>query len=269
MTLYAIGDVQGCVRAFHALLDKIRFDPDEDRLWLVGDLVNRGPESGDVLREVMRLGDRVTTVLGNHDLHLLAAAAGIRQPSDSDTFHDVLEASDAHELIEWLRHRPLLHRDRDRRLVLVHAGIPPVWTVGKARRRAREVERRLRAPDWQSALQDMYGDSPSEWGKGLTGSDRRRFTINALTRMRFCDAVGRLDFGFSGPPGSQPTHLVPWFDSPQRRGRKWHIVFGHWSALGVFRREDITALDSGCVWGRELTAVALDPPGGPLAVSCP
>jgi len=268
MTLYAVGDVQGCARALDALLETIAFDPSEDHLWFVGDLVNRGPESRRVLRTLMDLDDRVTAVLGNHDLHLLATAAGVRRSSGTDTFQDVLDASDAAELIDWLRARPLLHRDRERRLLLVHAGIPPGWRVKEARRQAAEVETLLRGPNWQKALGDMYGESPDLWSPGLTNGDRRRFTINALTRMRYCAADGRLDFTHSGPPGSQPAGLVPWFDAPGRRGRKWHIVFGHWSALGVIRRPDLTALDSGCVWGRELTAVRLDPLDETIAVSC-
>lgn len=268
MTLYAVGDVQGCARALDSLLDTIAFDPGSDELWFVGDLVNRGPDSRRVLRTLIGLGDRVTTVLGNHDLHLLATAAGARRPAPTDTFHDVLDASDAAELIDWLRARPLLYRDRERRLLLVHAGIPPGWRVKQARKLAREIEDLLRGASWQSALCDMYGEFPDHWSPALANGDRRRFTINALTRMRYCTTDGRLDFTHSGPPGSQPPGLVPWFDAPGRRGKKWHIVFGHWSALGVVRRPDLTALDSGCVWGRELTAVPLEAPGETIAVSC-
>lgn len=268
MTLYAIGDIQGCARSFEALLKRIDFDGRRDHLWLAGDLVNRGPRSLRVLRAIRKLGDSATTVLGNHDLHLLATAAGVRDASSADTFDDVLGARDADELLDWLRSRPLIVRDREARRLLVHAGIPPVWKVRQAVAHAAEIESMLAGSAWAKALRGMYGEVPVEWRPDLAPGDRRRFTINALTRIRFCDKAGRLDFSCSGPPGSQPSSLKPWFDMPKRRARKWHIVFGHWSALGVVLREDITAVDSGCVWGRELTAVPLDPPGKPISVNC-
>jgi bis(5'-nucleosyl)-tetraphosphatase (symmetrical) len=192
----------------------------------------------------------------------------VRAQTPSDTFGDVLAARDADTLIDWLRRQPLLIRDRARRLVLVHAGIPPIWRLRQARHHAAEVESQLAGPDWRAALAGMYGQTPAEWRPGLSNEDRLRYTLNALTRMRYCDAHGRLDLRFSGPPGSQPANLLPWFDHPQRTGRKWHIVFGHWSALGLLQRADVTAVDSGCVWGRELTAVPLDPAGEAIAVSC-
>jgi bis(5'-nucleosyl)-tetraphosphatase (symmetrical) len=268
MTLYAIGDIQGCARSFEALLERIDFSLRRDHLWLVGDLVNRGPHSVKVLRRVRELGASATTVLGNHDLHLLATAAGIRTPSGTDTFDDVLGARDADELIAWLCRQPLIVRDRAARRVLVHAGIPPVWKVREAIEHAAEIENLLRGPGWTKALRGMYGATPVNWDPDLGPGDRRRFTINALTRLRFCTRAGRLDFSCSGPPGSQPSKLMPWFDVPGRRSRKWHIVFGHWSALGIMARDDVTALDSGCVWGRKLTAIPLDPPGRPIAVRC-
>jgi bis(5'-nucleosyl)-tetraphosphatase (symmetrical) len=268
MTLYVVGDVQGCADAFEKLLKKISFRRRRDELWLVGDLVNRGPNSRDVLRKVMGLGDRVTSVLGNHDLHLLATAAGVRDTSATDTFQDILRSRDAEELVNWLRGRPLIHRDKARRMVLVHAGIPPIWKVKQAVRHAQEIETLLRGKNWEASLRSMYGETPVQWKPGLRDSDRQRFTINALTRMRYCDARGRLDFTFSGAPGTQPGHLMPWFDVPGKSRKKWHIVFGHWSALGVLLRDDLTAVDSGCVWGGELTAVPLDPDGAPISVSC-
>ena len=268
MTLYVVGDLQGCSQAFDQLLERIEFDERHDELWLVGDLVNRGPDSLRVLRRVIELGDRVTTVLGNHDLHLLAAAAGARTASPSDTFQDVLGADDAEVLLDWLRTRPLLHRDKARRLLLVHAGIPPIWKVKQARRHAREIETILRGSSWRKMLRAMYGGTPLQWREDLTEEDRHRFTINALTRMRYWDPRGRLDLDNSGPPGTQPDHLVPWFDARRKPRANWHIVFGHWSALGVIQRTDITAVDSGCVWGGALTAVPLDPYGAPIAVAC-
>lgn len=268
MATYAIGDLQGCSAEFDALLRKIRFRPSRDTLWLVGDLVNRGPDSLGVLRRVIALGRSVVTVLGNHDLHLLATVAGRRELSPADTFQDVLEAPDAHELIDWLRYRPLLHHDAGARRVLVHAGIPPAWTVREARAHAREVEALLRGRRWRAALRGMYGNEPTEWSTGLDRDDRRRFTINALTRMRYCDRRGRLDLRYSGPPGTQPKELAPWFDAPDRRAADSHVVFGHWAALGLLRRADVTAVDTGCAWGNRLTAVRLDRPGRTVNVRC-
>jgi bis(5'-nucleosyl)-tetraphosphatase (symmetrical) len=268
MAHYAIGDIQGCHQAFTALLDALSFDAARDRLWLVGDLVNRGPDSLGVLRTVMALGDCVTCVLGNHDLHLLATVAGGRELSAEDTFGDVLAAPDSTALVDWLRRRPLLHHDEAAGRVLVHAGLPPAWTAAEAAAAARDVERALRGTQWRTALRTMYGNEPRRWRAGLDGPSRRRFTINALTRMRYCDAEGGLDFSHSGPPGSQPPGLVPWFDVPGRREREAHVIFGHWAALGLLRRGDVTALDSGCVWGNELTAVRLDAEAAPVQVSC-
>jgi len=268
MAHYAIGDIQGCAAAFHALLRAVSFRPSRDTLWLVGDLVNRGPDSLAVLREVMRLGDSVVTVLGNHDLHLLATVAGGRAMSAGDTFADVLGAPDCGTVVDWLRRRPLLHYDAETRRVLVHAGIPPCWTLAQARAAASDVERALRGRTWRAALRTMYGNEPAAWSARLAPAEKRRYTINALTRMRFCDTEGRLDFKESGPPGSQPAHLVPWFDMPGRLAADVHVVFGHWAALGLVRRADITALDTGCVWGNRLTAVRLDRAAEPIHVDC-
>ena len=268
MTLYAVGDLQGCAEAFEALLETIDFRPARDGLWLVGDLVNRGPASARVLRRIMKLGSSAITVLGNHDLHLLASAAGIRAPATQDTFDDVLAGNDGDRLIDWLRHRPLLHHDSAASRVLVHAGIPPIWNVPEAVAAAAEIEALLRSRNWQASLAQMYGDAPFRWRADLARDDRLRFTINALTRMRFCGKNAELDFDNTGPPGTQPDGLVPWFDHPLRRHDGTHIVFGHWAALGLLRRNDITACDSGCVWGGSLTAIPLDPPGEPIAVDC-
>jgi len=268
MTLFAIGDIQGCATQFDRLLARIDFDAQRDHLWLVGDLVNRGPQSLSVLRRVAGLGKAVTSVLGNHDLHLLAAAAGGRQSAPSDTFQDVLAAEDRDQLIDWLRHRPLLHWDQDKHRVLVHAGLPPPWSVEEAAARAADVEALLRSPAWPEFVRNMYGNSPTAWSKRLDAAAARRYTINALTRMRFCDALGQLEFAHAGPPGSQPGGLMPWFDVPGRRASDVHVVFGHWAALGLLQRDDLTALDSGCVWGQSLTAVALDPPGPAVSVAC-
>jgi bis(5'-nucleosyl)-tetraphosphatase (symmetrical) len=268
VTLYAVGDIQGCYRSFATLLDRLNFDPSADRLWLVGDLVNRGPDSLSVLRRVAELGASTTSVLGNHDLHLLATAAGVRRGGSRDTLQQVLDAPDADELLDWLRRRPLLHYDRAHGRALVHAGIPPAWSVDDALENAAEVEALLRGPHWRYGLEAMYGNDPPRWTQDLEYQSRVRFTINALTRMRFCDRTGTLDLERSGPPGSQPPELLPWFDVPGRKAADTHIVFGHWSALGVVRRTNITALDSGCVWGGDLTAAALDEERAITAVAC-
>ena len=212
MTTWAIGDIQGCARSFDALLEAITFDPASDRLWLAGDLVNRGPDSLWVLRRAMALGERATTVLGNHDLHLLAIAAGVSPPREGDTFEEILAAPDRDELIDWLRRRPLLHHDAATRTVLVHAGLPPAWSLAEARTHAAEVAGALAGPAWQEALQTLYGNEPSIWTPRLSPRDRRRYTINALTRMRYVDARGRLDFEHNGPPGTQPPELRPWYE---------------------------------------------------------
>lgn len=269
MTLYAVGDLQGCAAAFDALLERLDFARGADRLWLVGDLVNRGPDSLRVLRRVVELGDRVTAVLGNHDLHLLATVAGLRTSDRSDTFGDVLGAPDRDELVDWLRTRPLLHHDTANARVLVHAGIPPTWAVEQAREQAAEIEARLGGRGWQRALRDVYGPAPSQWSRKLDSRERARYALGALTRMRYCDRHGRPDFECSGPPGTQPAGLVPWFDWPDRAARGTHIVFGHWASLGLLRRADVTAVDTGCVWGGSLTAVPVDAPGEPVAVPCP
>ena len=269
MTLYAIGDIQGCSSAFEGLLERLAFSPARDRLWLVGDLVNRGPDSLGVLRKVIALGDAATCVLGNHDLHLLAVVVGGRELSAHDTFADVLRAPDADELIDWLRRRPLIHRDdRWPSRVLVHAGIPPAWDVAEAETHAREVEGLLRGQRWHAMLRTMYGNGPGVWRADLPAEERWRYTINALTRMRYCDRYGGLDLTHSGPPGSQPRHLKPWFDIVDRKARASHVIFGHWSALGLLTRADVTGLDTGCVWGGTLTAIQVDPPGPTVSVKC-
>ena len=270
MSTYVIGDIQGCYESFVRLLGRISFDPAKDRLWLVGDLVNRGPKSLEVLRHVVSLGDSVTTVLGNHDLHLLAVAAGVRKLSRTDTFGNVVKAKDADDLLHWLRHQPLLELDEKRNRLLVHAGLPPVWSVRRAFREATKVEERLQSDDWKKALAVMYGNSPRTWSKSLSSDMKLRYTVNALTRLRYCDIHGTMSFEYSGPPGTQPKSLMPWFRVPGRKARGTHIYFGHWSTLGVMQARNLTALDSGCVWGRRLTAVKIRRRSHPRTrVKCP
>jgi bis(5'-nucleosyl)-tetraphosphatase (symmetrical) len=256
VTTWAIGDIQGCYDALRRLLNRLEFDPARDRLWFTGDLVNRGPDSLETLRFVKGLGEAALTVLGNHDLHLLAVAAQQRKPHRRDTLHGVLDAPDAGELLGWLRRQPLLHLEAG--WCLIHAGLPPQWDIATAARLAREVEAALRGPDHTGFLAQMYGDGPDVWSDELTGWARLRFITNCLTRMRYCDEEGRLDLKEKGAPGTQPARLLPWFAAPGRRSRGTRIIFGHWSTLGFYAGENCFGLDTGCLWGGELTALRLD-----------
>jgi len=257
MSTYAIGDLQGCYDPLRRLLDRVGFDPAHDRLWFVGDLVNRGPQSLQTLRFIHGLGAAALTVLGNHDLHLLAVAHGGRK-GRRDTLDDILGAADRDALLEWLRRQPLLHEDGE--LALLHAGLPPQWDLHLARRCAREVEDVLRGPDYAGFLRDMYGDEPSCWDDALTGARRLRFIVNCYTRMRYCDARGRIDLEAKGAPGSQPESLMPWFAHPGRRSANSTLVFGHWSTLGRVHWPEhrVYCLDTGAIWGGRLTALRLE-----------
>lgn len=258
MTTFAIGDIQGCYDPFRRLLDKLRFDPAKDKLWLTGDLVNRGPKSLKTLRFVRSLGNAAITVLGNHDLHLIASAHGFGDPGEGrGSLAKILRADDRDELIDWLRHCPLAHFSKSRNTLLVHAGVHPKWTVEKTMARAAEVETVLRSADYVDFLPKLYGNSPSKWSGKLTGNKRLRCIVNCLTRIRMIDSEGRLDFEHKGPPGNAARGLVPWFEIPDARWRGTRIVFGHWSALGLIVKPDLVGLDTGCVWDRELTAVRL------------
>ena len=262
MPTYAIGDVQGCYRELRSLLRECGFDAGRDRLWFVGDLVNRGPASLDVLRFVADLGDRARTVLGNHDLHLVASARGIRPLRARDTFQDVLDAADGEALIDWLREWPAIHRDPERGYVMVHAGIAPAWTVDDALVHGDELSRALRAPDHARLLAGMYGNEPDKWRRSLSGLDRLRFITNAFTRMRYCRRGGRLDFSDTGPPGTQAPSLAPWFTLRDAGADGVRIVFGHWATLQVeaalSRDLHVRHVDTGCVWGGSLTALRLE-----------
>jgi bis(5'-nucleosyl)-tetraphosphatase (symmetrical) len=259
MAIYAIGDLQGCYDPFRMLLDEIKFDPDADKLWLVGDLVNRGPKSLKTLRFVKSLGDSAITVLGNHDLHLLALASGkIRGDRRFETLTKILNARDRDELMHWLRHRPLAHYDKSLNTLLVHAGVHPSWTIKKTLARAAEVEEALQGDNYKKLLAEMYGNTPREWSGKLKGYKRLRFIINCLTRMRMLTQKGRLNFAHSAPPHRARKGLVPWFEVDDAAWRGTRVVFGHWSALGLVVLPDLISLDSGCIWGRQLTAVRLD-----------
>lgn len=258
MTTYAIGDLQGCLDPLKKLLDKIQFDSAKDTLWFAGDLINRGPQSLETLRFVRDLGELAITVLGNHDLHLLAVKAGTRKPSAKDTLKDILEAPDTQELCDWLRRLPLLHHNPELGLTLVHAGLHPAWDLHTATMLAREVERQLAADDYLEFLTHMYGNSPDNWLPELQGYDRLRFAINCFTRMRYVYRSGKLDFSCNGPPQDAPEDLIPWFNATNRQNGDLSIVFGHWSSLGVINKLRIHALDTGCVWGGCLSAMALE-----------
>jgi bis(5'-nucleosyl)-tetraphosphatase (symmetrical) len=254
--IWMIGDVQGCDAPLERLLahPDLAQDP-KARFWFAGDLVNRGPQSLASLRRIIALGDKAVSVLGNHDLHLLAAAVGVRAPSKSDTLDEILHAPDAHALIDWLRFRPLAHFEHGH--LLVHAGVLASWDVAQTLSLAAEVQAVLRSPNWQNAFQKMYGNEPSIWKESYKGGKRMRVIVNALTRIRLCTPTGRMVFTNKLMPGAWPPGLIPWFDIPQRATRHVTVVFGHWSTLGLLVRPDVICLDSGCVWGGALSALRL------------
>jgi bis(5'-nucleosyl)-tetraphosphatase (symmetrical) len=260
MATWAIGDIQGCHAELARLIDRIGFDSARDTLWFCGDLVNRGGQSLQVLRLVKSFGERAITVLGNHDLSLLAIAerSEAEQAKVNPELREVLFAPDRDELLDWLRARPLVHVDRSLGFMLVHAGLAPQWTVEKAERAAHEVESRLRGDGARRLLLSMFGNKPDRWHGRLQGMDRLRASINVLTRLRFCDVRGRIAYREKGPPGTQKPGLYPWFEVPGHAERGIRIVCGHWSALGRFQGMGVYAIDGGCVWGGELIALRLD-----------
>ncbi len=249
---YLIGDLQGCCDALARLLEKIDFSPSRDRLYLLGDLVNRGPDSLTTLRRLQSLGDAAQCLLGNHDLHLLATAAGVRAPHKGDTLDAILQAPDREALLEWLRRQRLAMRSQG--WLMVHAGVVPQWDADQTLALAEEVHALLRGPALAEFLPQMYGNEPDRWKDELEGVARLRFIINVLTRIRFCNAKGRLDFKTKEGLGAAPEGFMPWFEVPERRTAGHPVAFGHWSTLGLVQRPDLLALDTGCVWGGELTA---------------
>ncbi len=268
MALYAIGDLQGCHAEFMALLERLKFDPRRDRLWLTGDLVNRGPASLAALREVRSLGRAATVVLGNHDLHLLAMAFAPKTVKRREPeLEAVLDAPDAAELVAWLQARPLMHRDDALGWTLIHAGLPPQWTLAQAEACAREVESALR-DDVAGMLEGMYGDEPDRWSASLKGAARLRFSVNCLTRLRFVDRKGRLLLSYKGTIEDAPAGAMPWFRHPGRATKDDAFVFGHWSALGFLAEPGLRCLDTGCVWGGALTALRLDAEAEPVRLPC-
>jgi bis(5'-nucleosyl)-tetraphosphatase (symmetrical) len=254
-TLYAIGDVQGCQSRLASLLEQLDAGGEQPGVVFVGDLVNRGPQSLATVRTVRAMGERANVVLGNHDLHLLAAAHGIRKPSLSDTFAEILAAPDRDDILEWLRHQPLARMHN--RHLLVHAGVLPQWSAEQTLALAAEVEAVLRGPDWIDFLRNMYGNEPAMWSDDLRGMDRLRCIVNALTRIRYCTPDGTMDFSTKESDGPGAAALLPWFEVPGRKTADITVVFGHWSALGLVMRANLIGLDTGCVWGGKLTAVRL------------
>lgn len=256
MAIYAVGDVQGCYDSLRRLLDKCKFDPAGDRLWLVGDLVNRGPRSLETLRFVKNLGSAATIVLGNHDLYLLMVAADVApKRGKDDTIADILSAADRDELLTWLRQQPLCHYEGE--YLMVHAGLLPQWTAVQARALAGEVESWLAGPDWQLFLKHLWGSEPACWSDELEGWARLRVIVNAMTRMRFCTLDGVMDFRVKGEVHKAPSGYVPWFAVPGRNSADTVLITGHWSALGLRMEQNLMSIDSGCLWGNHLTAVKL------------
>lgn len=270
MTIWAIGDIQGCFDPLQRLLDKCRFDPAQDQLWMVGDLVNRGPHSLETLRFIRSLGKSAVTVLGNHDLYLLMVAAdAVPRRGKDDTLDPIFAAPDAAELLDWLKSQPLAHAQtlNGQRHLMVHAGLLPEWSADEALALSNEVSKHLRGPDFGAFLVSLWGDTPLGWHKDLNALDRARVIVNAMTRMRFCSRQGIMDLKIKGKPENAPEGHVPWFEVPGRKTAKDTLVVGHWSALGLKITPNLVALDSGCLWGGHLTAVSL-PDREVMQVSC-
>lgn len=257
MALYLIGDIQGCDGALQRLLDTVDFSPSRDTIYLLGDLVNRGPDSAAVLRRLMRYGEAAQCLLGNHDLNLLAVAQGSRKPHRKDTLDGILNAPDRYAMLHWLRHQrmAILLQSATNPLLMVHAGVLPSWTPELTSALAREVEMTLQSGRASDFFHAMYGNAPSAWSADLVGLDRLRVIVNALTRLRFCTAQGAMEFDSKDGADSAPAGYMPWFDVPHRQTAHATVAFGHWSTLGWLGRTDVLALDSGCVWGGHLSAV--------------
>lgn len=260
MAIYAIGDIQGCYHSFQRLLEKIRFDPSHDQLWLVGDLVNRGAGSLQVLRWLFKCHAQypssITVVLGNHDLHALTVAEGLMQPHASDTLQSLLEAPDGDQLLHWLRHQRMIHANEGH--LMVHAGLLPQWDAYLAVALGHEVEQALQGTEYRDFLAHMYGNQPDRWQDDLGGMDRLRVIVNAMTRLRVCSPDGVMELRFKGRLDSIPEGYMPWFEVPGRKSVDTTIICGHWSALGLYQRNNVYAIDTGCLWGEKLTALRLE-----------
>lgn len=266
MAIYAIGDIQGCYDDLVRLIEAIHFDPAHDQLWFTGDLVNRGPKSLETLRLVKSLGNAAVCVLGNHDLHLLAVAYQQTAPSKKDSLTAILQAPDSAELLDWLRHRPFFHHNAD--FCMVHAGLPPQWDFSKTRQMATYAEKILQGKHYLSFFNGMYGDKPDTWSRHLRGAPLLRFITNCFTRLRYCDAQGKLNFQYKGSPGTQPAHLLPWFAVAGRKNANMKIIFGHWSTLGFYVENNCYGIDTGALWGGQLTALKLNNPVERISIDC-
>ncbi len=259
MATYAIGDLQGCYEAFIALLKKLNFNWDKDKLWLCGDLINRGPQSLNTLRYIYEHRERIKVVLGNHDLHMLAVATGAQSIKKKDTFQSIIERPENQDLIDWLYQQPLAHYSKKRKTLMVHAGVPAQWSIDEVLQHAKEVSKVLKKPNKREKFfKAMYGNEPSQWDSNLTGKARLRYITNALTRMRFCYRDGRLELGYKSAPDDRPDNLIPWYEQALKLEPDIRVVFGHWAALeGKLATDRFQALDTGCVWGGPLTALNL------------
>ena len=259
MATFVIGDIQGCFDELQELVDYISYDPKKDQLWFVGDLVNRGPKSLETLRWVMSLGNSAVTVLGNHDLHLLALHAGVKEVKTTSSLYSTLHANDIDELVEWLRSQPLMLYNKQLEFALVHAGLAPQWTVKNAMRYSEEVESALQSKNYKDFLFNMYGDQPNQWDASLKDWDRLRAITNFMTRVRYCDDQGVISFSDKGPPGTQSTGMKPWYEIATRKSQDTSVVFGHWSTLGYVNDYNVISTDTGCLWGGKLTAIKIEP----------
>lgn len=260
MSTYLIGDIQGCHSALEQLLQKISFSPSRDTVYVLGDLINRGPASAEVLRRCIQFGDAIKPLLGNHDLHLLATAYGVRKPGKRDTLQSILNAQDRNDLLHWVSQQPLtryLESPSGQRLLMVHAGVLPQWTLEEVLQLSDEVHQIVKGKSLPDFLQHMYGNTPKQWSHQLMGADRTRVIVNALTRIRFCTADGEMDFESSESADAAPEGLMPWFECPNRQTAGDILAFGHWSTLGLLNRPNLMALDTGCIWGGCLTAIEL------------
>ena len=257
MAVYAIGDIQGCFSELEQLLDKINFTTSTDQLWLVGDLVNRGSQSLETIQYIRSLGDSAKCVLGNHDVHLIACHSGVQTCKPKSSLNQILQHPQVNEIINWLRFQPLLHHDLNLDRIMVHAGLIPQWDLATAKLCANEVETQLKSSHYADFLDHVYGDTPNQWDPELSQQNRWRVTLNAFTRLRLCDQQGRMDFSFKGQLGEQREDLHAWFDVP-RKSENLNIIFGHWSALGLKQTYNLLGLDTGCIWGNQLTAARID-----------
>ncbi|WKJ90795.1 symmetrical bis(5'-nucleosyl)-tetraphosphatase [Methylomonas montana] len=266
MAIYAIGDIQGCYDELRRLLDLVKFDPDQDQLWLAGDLVNRGPKSLETLRFVKGLGSAAITVLGNHDLHLIATVVSLGKAGKKDTLGAILRAEDCDELIHWLRHQRLFYYNDD--FCMLHAGLPPQWDFETTLQMARETEQAMQSQDYERFFRSMYGNKPVLWRDDLPKTEKLRFAVNCFSRLRYCSVDGVLDFSQKGAPGTQPNHLLPWFAVPGRKSLDMRIIFGHWSTLGYYAEYNCYSIDTGCLWGGQLTALHLSVPPQRFSIDC-